>query len=156
MKDYNHPCIGIHTNMSAFTKTNMSTFTNIVKALILVCMPAMIRAFPGHFMFSSSSNPPLSLSSTVAAFRPILTRAMPLTMAKEHPKNIGAARDVDDKDWEQWTARFAGKFVINTGTATLTSRRAALDPEVKGIGNEHSLAILQLDAGNTTNLVHLL
>jgi hypothetical protein len=132
---------------------NMSAFT----ALILVCMPEMIEAFPaGHFMFSLSSNPSLSLSSPVVAFRPILTRAMPLTMAKEHPKNIGAARDVDDKNWEQWTARFAGKFVINTGTATLTSRRAALDPEVKGIGKEHSLAILQLDAGNTTNLTHLL
>ena len=49
---------------------------------------------------------------------PLLSTAM-----SETSTDVG---DVDQREWEQWTAKFAGKFVLRSGTATGTSRRAAI------------------------------
>jgi hypothetical protein len=53
---------------------------------------------------------------------------------------------IDDREWKAWTSRFSGKFVTKSGTATLTSRRAAAE-EGGEAGGE--IAVLQLDAGRS-------
>ena len=53
---------------------------------------------------------------------------------------------IDDREWRAWTARFSGQFVTKSGTATLTSRRAAAE-EGGVAGGE--IAVLQLDAGRS-------
>ena len=53
---------------------------------------------------------------------------------------------IDDREWKAWTSRFSGKFVTKSGTATLTSRRAAAE-EGGVAGGE--IAVLQLDAGRS-------
>ena len=54
---------------------------------------------------------------------PPLRRPLLATAMSETSTNVG---DVNQREWEQWTARFAGKFVLRSGTATGTSRRAAI------------------------------
>lgn len=36
---------------------------------------------------------------------------------------------VEDAEWERWSARFAGQFVVKSGTATGTSRKAFLESD---------------------------
>ena len=59
-------------------------------------------------------------------------------------RHLAAA--IDDREWRAWTARFSGQFVTKSGTATLTSRRAAAE-EGGVAGGE--IAVLQLDAGRS-------
>lgn len=51
--------------------------------------------------------------------------------------------DMKDEDWEKWKSRFAGKFVLKTGTATGTSRRAAKqEVDISGVRKLLTFAVV--------------
>ena len=59
---------------------------------------------------------------------------------------------IDDTEWKTWTARFSGQFVTKSGTATLTSRRAAA---TEGASAGDDIVVLQLDAGRSLSAADL-
>ena len=81
------------------------------------------------------------------------------TCSAAPPKVVASLKSsVEDQEWEKWTARFAGQFVMKSETATLTSRRAAetvgLDKEANG-SELHELTVLQLDKGRIVSAQEL-
>ena len=79
---------------------------------------------------------------------PLCARVRPLRidMLDSMRQENGLGPVIDDREWRAWTARFSGQFVTKSGTATLTSRRAAAE-EGGVAGGE--IAVLQLDAGRS-------
>ena len=75
---------------------------------------------------------------------PLLATAM-----SETSTDVG---DVDQREWEQWTAKFAGKFVLRSGTATGTSRRAAI--QSSGFMLCHHVIAARASPALSSGLVH--
>lgn len=61
---------------------------------------------------------------------------------------------VEDAEWEKWSARFAGQFVVKSGTATGTSRKAFLESDKITTEGKVCLSVVHVSlcVGDLTNV----
>ncbi|MGB1599151.1 MAG: hypothetical protein ACPIOQ_40755, partial [Promethearchaeia archaeon] len=152
-------CIPAHTRSETRAEEVLSSGTGVQRVgamaslvVALLCASlvpsAAFRAGPLALQWRPGACLDLKARQTVGSIPPLRCPLLSTAMS-ETSTDVG---DVDQREWEQWTAKFAGKFVLRSGTATGTSRRAAI--QTSGFMLCHHVIAARASPALSSGLVH--
>ena len=128
----------------------VGAMASLVAALLCAALvpSAAFRSGPLAHQWRPAACLDLKARQTAGCIPPLRCPLLATAMS-ETSTDVG---DVDQREWEQWTAKFAGKFVLRSGTATGTSRRAAI--QTSGFMLCHPVIAARASPALSSGLVH--